>query len=826
MELFSIRDLNFSYTEGRNGFALRDISFDINSGEFVTLCGKSGCGKTSLLKQLKTCLLPGGYRSGSVKFGGRELDEVPLREQTSDIGFVMQRAENQIVTDKVWHEMAFGLESLGYGTDEIRLRVSEMASFFGLQSWFYRETSTLSGGQRQLLSLASVMVLEPKILILDEPTAQLDPISAGDFMQMLLKINLEFGTAILISAHNLEEVVPISDRMIVMEDGKIIADSDPRSVIMKLRNDGSEMFSAMPTPARIFASVDSGANCPLTVREGREWISEFVKGRKIRPVPVKKLGYKTDETVLAAKNIWFRYEKRENDVLKNISLTLHSGEWQALVGSTGVGKTTFLSILSGINTPYRGKVYDMGNRICLLPQDPTTIFEKDTVADDLMAGLSSKDDAYFHSIINLCDLGNLLYMHPYDLSGGEQQRAALAKVLLRRPRVLLLDEPTKGLDAYFKKKLAGILLSLKLRGISIIMVSHDIEFCASYADNCAFLFDGEIISKDEPRAFFSGNNFYTTAANRISRHIIDNAITADDVIYAIGGTPVPINPGGTSPKNNPADSIGGTYEKGLGKPQEDSALDINKMERIKNGVMSDSAARGSAFFLILSLLLMPLVIFLGVKYIKNRPYYYISAVLIVLAILPFVIMFEGRRPKARELVTVSVLCALAVIGRVAFYMVPQFKPTLALIIISGMALGSQRGFMIGVITAFVSNIFVGQGPWTPWQMLAMGAVGLIAGFMYKKEALPKTAVPVCIFGFLATVIVYGGIMNPASLIMAGSEINGAALATVYLTGLPFDVMHGLSTVVFLALLAKPMLGKLNRVKRKYGLLLKERNSFI
>ncbi len=807
MELFSIKDLNFSYTNGRNGFALRDISFDIHSGEFITLCGKSGCGKTSLLKQLKTSLLPGGYRSGSVKFRGAELDKVPPEVQASDIGFVMQKAENQIVTDKVWHEMAFGLESLGYDTDEIRLRVSEMASFFGLQSWFYRDTCTLSGGQRQLLSLASVMVLEPKILILDEPTAQLDPISAGDFMQMLLKINLEFGTAILISAHNLEEVVPISDRMIVMEDGRIIADNEPRNVIMQLRNEGSEMFLAMPTPARIFASVDSGKNCPLTVREGREWISEYVKNKKIRPVPVKKLGYKTDETVLAAKNIWFRYEKRENDILKNISLTLHSGEWQALVGSTGVGKTTFLSILSGNNTPYRGKVYDMGNRVCLLPQDPTTIFEKDTVADDLMQGVSLKDDGYLHSVIKLCDLNDLLYMHPYDLSGGEQQRAALAKVMLRRPRILLLDEPTKGLDAHFKKKLAGILLSLKLRGISIIMVSHDIEFCASYADNCAFLFDGEIISKDEPRAFFSGNNFYTTAANRISRHIIDDAITADDVIYAIGGSPAP-----TDAKPKP--------------PKKTQPPNTEKMERIKSGTMSDGAAKGSVFFSILSVLLMPLVIFLGTKYIPSRPYYYISAALIILAILPFVIMFEGRKPKARELVTISVLCALAVVGRVAFYMVPQFKPTLAIIIIAGMALGSQRGFMIGVITAFVSNMFVGQGPWTPWQMLAMGAVGLLAGFMYKKEALPKTPVPVCVFGFLTTVIVYGGIMNPASLIMAGSEINGTVLAACYLTGLPFDAIHGLSTVIFLALLAKPMLGKLDRVKKKYGLLLKEKNSFI
>lgn len=805
MELFSVKDLNFSYTNNRNNFALKDVSFKINSGEFITLCGKSGCGKTSLLRQLKTTLSPSGFRSGSIKYCGNELEKTDSWVQASEIGFVMQKAESQIVTDKVWHEMAFGLESLGYDTDEIRLRVSEMASFFGLQSWFYKDTNTLSGGQKQLLSLASVMVLEPKILILDEPTAQLDPISAGDFMQMLLKINCEFGTAILVSAHNLEEVVPISDRIIVMENGRIIADNEPRSVILNLRNTQNEMFSAMPSPAQIYASVDRGCNCPLTVREGRDWISTYVQGKEIKPVPVKKIGYKESETVLKAKNIWFRYEKRDNDILKNISLSLHSGEWQSLVGSTGVGKTTFLSILSGTKSSYRGNVDTMGNRVCLLPQDPTTIFEKDTVMADLVQDISQKDESYLQNIINLCDLSELLYMHPYDLSGGEQQRAALAKVLLKRPRILLLDEPTKGLDALFKKKLAGILLNLKIRGISIIMVSHDIEFCAQYSDNCAFLFDGEIISKDEPRAFFSGNNFYTTSANRIARHIIPNAITTDDVIYAIGGSPVITK---SSPKHN----------------SRDSALPP-LLTPVKTNIITDKGSKGSVFFSVLSLLLIPLCIFLGMKFIHERPYYYISIAIILLSIIPFIVMFEGRKPQARELVTIAVLCTIGVIGKIAFYMIPQFKPTVAIIIISAMALGSQRGFLIGVITAFVSNIFLGQGPWTPWQMFACGLIGFISGFMYKKEALPKTTVPICIFGFLITLLIYGGIMNPAALIMANDTISMSTLAAYYISGIPYDIIHAASTVIFLIVLAKPMLTKLDRVKKKYGLLLKGRNSY-
>lgn len=447
----------------------------------------------------------------------------------------------------------------------------------------------------------------------------------------------------------------------------------------------------------------------------------------------------------------------------------------------------------------------MGNRVCLLPQDPTTIFEKDTVMADLVQDISQKDESYLQNIINLCDLSELLYMHPYDLSGGEQQRAALAKVLLKRPRILLLDEPTKGLDALFKKKLAGILLNLKIRGISIIMVSHDIEFCAQYSDNCAFLFDGEIISKDEPRAFFSGNNFYTTSANRIARHIIPNAITTDDVIYAIGGSPVITK---SSPKHN----------------SRDSALPP-LLTPVKTNIITDKGSKGSVFFSVLSLLLIPLCIFLGMKFIHERPYYYISIAIILLSIIPFIVMFEGRKPQARELVTIAVLCTIGVIGKIAFYMIPQFKPTVAIIIISAMALGSQRGFLIGVITAFVSNIFLGQGPWTPWQMFACGLIGFISGFMYKKEALPKTTVPICIFGFLITLLIYGGIMNPAALIMANDTISMSTLAAYYISGIQYDIIHAASTVIFLIVLAKPMLTKLDRVKKKYGLLLKGRNSY-
>ena len=867
MEIFRVEKLNFAYPNYKlnlktkdDMFALKDISFSLSEGEFATLCGKSGCGKTTLLRQLKSALTPSGYRSGDILYCGKPLGELDLLTQTAEIGYVMQRPDSQIVTDKVWHELAFGLESLGFGSDEIRRRVSEMASFFGLQSWFYRETNTLSGGQRQLLSLASVMVMQPKILILDEPTAQLDPIAASDFLQMLCRINCELGTTVLLSAHNLEDVIPVSDRVIVMEDGRIISDDAPARTVTRLKNSGSDMFLAMPSPARIYASVEDGENCPLTVREGRDWIGEFTRDRELRELPDRPVLYDPDTVVLNAKGIWFRYGKRENDILKSVSLTLHKGEWLSVVGATGVGKSTFLSVLSGVNTNYRGRVETYGNKVCMLPQDPQSVFEKETVLDDLRCGLSGGDEDFLRNVINLCDLSELLNMHPYDLSGGEQQRAALAKVLLRKPAILLLDEPTKGLDTHFKRKLAGILNNLRRSGISIIMVAHDIEFCAEYSDNCAFLFDGEIISMDEPRKFFSDNSFYTTAANRVCRNIIPEAVTTDEAIYALGGKhfrPLKKNNGSGGAKSvktgarsfdSGAERDGGAHnvdpnEKNVKGRVRDNKRnnkkrgggfepDLNKIEPDagagplkgmtlvgESGAVSVRAGRLSMAAAVLSFLLIPVFIFIGAAFMEDRNYYIISMIIIALAIIPFAILFEGRKPRARELVVMAVMCAFAVFGRIAFYMTPQVKPMLAVIIISGVALGCQRGFLIGVVSAFASNMFIGQGPWTPWQMLACGLIGLIAGLFSKRLDLSKPSWPLALLGGALTLFVYGGIMNPASVIMSRQSFNLGSLAAYYISGFPMDAVHAVSTFVFLLILAKPMLKKIVRVKKKYGICL-------
>ena len=562
MEAFTVRDLSFAYPEQRKD-TLSDLTFSIPLGQFVTLCGPSGCGKSTLLRQLKTVLAPAGYRRGKILFEGTPLDEVDQRTQSASIGFVQQSPENQIVTDKVWHELAFGLESLGYDTPTIRSRVAEMASFFGIQTWFYKNVTELSGGQKQLLNLASIMAMQPSVLILDEPTSQLDPIAASDFLATIGKVNRELGTTILLTEHRLEEAFPLSDRVLVMDRGTLIADGTSREVGDLLRGSGHGMFLAMPTAMRVWASVKDTAPCPITVRDGRDWLEEYATRHPLAILPEETVPKTADDTAIALEDVWFKYDKDLPDVVKGVSLEVKKGEFLALLGGNGTGKTTTLSLVGGLMEPYRGEV-SLNGSVATLPQDPQTLFVKKTVREDLYEMFRGMriDKAHQENriarAVQLCRLEEVLDRHPYDLSGGEQQRAALAKVLLLEPEILLLDEPTKGLDAEFKQMFAVILKTLQRRGVTIFMVSHDVEFCAEHADRCALFFDGNIVSQGRPREFFSGNSFYTTSANRMARGLLSDAVTARDVMAACGGElpPIPELPEEIPPLPEPeADSV-------------------------------------------------------------------------------------------------------------------------------------------------------------------------------------------------------------------------------------------------------------------------------
>ena len=862
MELASIQNLTFTYPEQEEP-VLRDLSLSLRPGDFAVLAGPSGCGKSTLLRQLKTVLAPHGSREGIIMLNGTTIDDIPDRDQAAKIGFVMQSPDSQIVTDKVWHELAFGLESLGVSNTEIRGRVAEMASFFGIQTWFHKSTNQLSGGQKQLLNLASIMVLQPELLILDEPTSQLDPIAATDFLQTLGRINRELGTTILICEHRLEDVIPMANRLVIMDRGTVIADDDPVHSFEILRNRSHPMLLSMPTPMRVWSAAGFGGECPLTVSDGRNALTDFAACHSLRPVPERAYTQPGAAPCMELREVWFRYEKDSPDVLKGVSMQAYPGELLCILGGNGTGKSTTLGILSGTQKPYRGKRIIGDSKISALPQNPQMLLLQKTVREEL---LSAAGEDAAGEMAALCRLEGLLDRHPYDLSGGEQQRTALAKVLLQKPDILLLDEPTKGLDSDFKTVFAAVLKELTDRGVCVIMVSHDVEFCARYTDRCALFFDGGIVTVDAPQPFFAGKSFYTTAANRMARHLLPGAVTAEDILTACG-TELPSEnprprppridmtpPPERQPKKLPLwRSVLGLMS-GLGflmcliyaATQTDLTLlyrgnayfqrygllylamfallfvfcaAIRRRAPVREQkLMKGKLTARTKVMLALSLLAIPITIWLGVKLGGGRKYMVTSLLIVFETMLPFFLAFEGRRPQARELVILSVLSALAIGGRAVFFALPGFKPVAAVVILSGVAFGPEAGFLVGAITMLISNVLFGQGPWTPWQMFGMGVVGLLAGICFRKGLLNRDRLSLSVFGGVAVFLIYGGILNPSSVLMYQSAPSLKMILTACIAGLPADTVHALSTAFFLWILSATMLEKLDRVKVKYGLI--------
>ncbi len=549
MEQIKISGLSFSYPNS-DSEVLSDIHLTIQKGDFVLLFGKSGCGKSTLLKQMKPVIAPFGKRKGRIEFCGKEICSLSDREQSTAVGFVSQNPDNQIVTDKVWHELAFGLESLGYDNQTIRLRVAEMASFFGIQEWFFKPVTELSGGQRQILNLASVMVMQPEVLLLDEPTSQLDPIAASNFIQVLKKINEELGVTVIVSEHRLEEVLPVCSRVIFMDRGRLVLDTKPRDIGTAMKKISSDMTAALPPCVRICCEFIDGET-PVTVKATKQWLEQNVR------LPAENRSEEIAVHTAPAENspaitlddVWFRYDRKSQDIVKGVSLEISEGMLYSIVGGNGVGKSTLLSLIGGGNQPYRGRIKLFGkdlNRIAYekkyrgligyLPQDPQNLFSHNTVRKDLeeiaLSVYHDRDRAKSRvkQAAESFHLKSLMERHPFDLSGGEQQCAGLAKVMLTEPKILLLDEPTKGIDSISKIMLSNLFSALNRQGKTIVMVSHDIDFCSCYSDRCAFMFNGEIISENNTRKFFMGNSFYTTSSNRIARGIFSNVLTCEDVI--------------------------------------------------------------------------------------------------------------------------------------------------------------------------------------------------------------------------------------------------------------------------------------------------------
>lgn len=840
MACITVEHLTFTYPEQRTP-ALSDLSFSVEEGEFLTLIGPSGSGKSTLLRLLKPALSPHGTVSGTRLFFGKPIEALEKREQAAQIGFVLQDPESQLVTDKVWHELAFGLESLGLETPVIRRRVAEMAAFFGIEDWFHKDVATLSGGQKQLLNLAAVMVMQPRVLLLDEPTAQLDPIAASDFLNAVSRLHRELGTTVLLSEHRLEEAFVLSDRVLAL-NGEILAHDTPLAAAQALKN--TPLRLSLPTPVRLCSR--------LTVGEARQWFNAL--SEPLAPLPMREAPPE-ETTALAVKNLSFRYEKDGAQVLDNLSCRFAKGQLTAIMGGNGSGKTTLLKLLAGICKPQRGKRTVNGGTIAFLPQEPQMLFAHKTVREELAE--TAKDNAALGEISRLCKLNSLLERHPFDLSGGEQQRAALAKLLLTQPDILLLDEPTKATDAAFKRELAGILKTLLRGGATVLMVSHDVEFCAEYADRCLLLFDGAMVAEGKPREFFSGNRFYTTAANRIARARLPEAVCCTELLAACGveeadfpadddrGEMRPMQSAPSGVKPLPLWRIVSALVLLAGAAllalELFTPLDFTFFVAFSNAALSAFFAlcllaalcclwrrtptpmkrplnRRARLALVLSPLLAASTVLFGVFVLDNKQYLLISLLILAELMLPMALVFESRRPSARELVLLAVFSALAVAGRAAFYAVPNCKPVLTIVILAGISLGAESGFLVGALSMLLSNILFGQGPWTPWQMFAMGLAGFLAGFLYRRGILRRDRISLCIFGALAAIALYGPIMNLSSAFTWYTELSWATIGAYMLSGFPLDVIHGTATVVFLWLFGTPLLEIIDRLRVKYGIL--------
>lgn len=565
MALLAAEHLTFTYP-GAPRPALNDVTLGFAPGSYTVVAGLSGCGKTTLLRSLKPPLAPAGERAGSVRWNGVPVDGLSPRDQARCIGFVMQEPDAQIVCDRVEAELAFGLESLGCPREAMGLRVAEMASFFGMGPWLHRSTLSLSGGQKQLLNLASVMAAGPEVLVLDEPTSQLDPLAAADFLAAVRRVNRELGVTVVMAEHCLEEVLADADTLVVLEEGRVAHAGDPRTVAARLAAPESPLAAALPAALRVHAAVagEGAGPVPLTVAEGRRWLRQWAEcsgahGGERRWEAPSDGGFPCAEGAgardaaparcdrpahapLAAqlRDVRFRYGREEADVLRGLSLAVPDAAVTALIGANGAGKSTVLKMLAGLVRPYQGVVEVLGRRlgvgrrtgaptaVALLPQDPTLLFSRETVRDELAD--MTDDAARIAAIADRCGVSGFAGAHPLDLSGGERQRVALAKVLLAHPRLLLLDEPAKGLDAAAKAALGSLLSEVAAEGTAVVVASHDLDFCAAWAQSAALVFDGAIAACGTPRELFAAASFYTTAASRLARDVFPRAITVRDVI--------------------------------------------------------------------------------------------------------------------------------------------------------------------------------------------------------------------------------------------------------------------------------------------------------
>lgn len=488
---------------------------DIDKGEFIIVSGSTGSGKTSFLRNVYEDL-----------------------SNDKKVYYIFSNPNEKIIFTSPYNQILY---TMGQNSD-ILYEAAEIFSFLGIENLFDKNVNEMSEGEKQLINIAIAILNDPDILILDTPFSYIDPFYRDRIISILEKINKELFISIIISEHDLNGLLELSNRLILIEKYNVIIDAEVRNVVTFLRNSQPELLNLFPDYIKLYIELDGGKEYPLNVKEAAAWFDKV--SLSVRD-PMRKSIKSNEEIVIRIKNLSFSYG---NDyVLKDINMKILKGSSNCIIGSNGAGKTTLIKLISGLIKSYQGHIF-LNDRnmkkynnlyhdcIALLPSNPKYLFVKERLEDDIkyMIDIHVKDkkdkEKVFENIISEYDIKDLMNRTFDNLSFGQKQLAAIAKVMISNPKILILDEPTKGLDYFCKEKLSYIINHLKSKGITLVMVSHDMDFIAQNTDYCYFLFNHAIAFEGETNKFIINNKFYTTNIHNIVKKRLPNTINLKDIV--------------------------------------------------------------------------------------------------------------------------------------------------------------------------------------------------------------------------------------------------------------------------------------------------------
>ena len=524
MEVLQLENVTFTYAQAKSA-SVENIQLQVNEGEFVVLCGPSGSGKSTLLKLLKKELTPKGTLEGNILFYGEPLQHIEEQSLVQQIAIVMQDPDYQIVFDDTMQELVFGLENIGLSTIEMKKRVAELVHYFSAQQLLEQKPSLMSGGQKQTVNLLSALLLKPKLLLLDEPTAQLDPIAAKKFITMLKQLNEETGMTIIMAEHHTEQLFEVADKMVLLERGKVIHEGTAQEIVKPLLKANSLYYIYVPETVRYLyeKKLLQHKQIPFNLKASKKLLPQIVPR-----ISINQTHRPNSEQIIECCEVYTQYTKNSPFILKKFSVSIYEGEIFALLGSNGSGKSTWLKSLIGSIPVVRCKISLFGKtkwkqrelmqHIRYLPQNPKMYFTQDTIEDEMQMLVKqfNVSETIIDHLLKSYQIEHLRNRHPHDCSGGELQRAAIACLQIGNPKVLLLDEPTKGIDPIHKQRLIEMLKQLQ-QNVTIVCVTHDIQFVAQCANRCGILFNGEVTAIGSTNSVLKENYFYTTALNRLTK---------------------------------------------------------------------------------------------------------------------------------------------------------------------------------------------------------------------------------------------------------------------------------------------------------------------